>query len=102
MTRSQLRYLNAILTVVALLLGVLVWSQVSSQPIFATEAAAQSRTIRNSSATKGIPDAALQREKMILGVEKMTKAVEALSKDLDAGKVKVEVTNLDEIKIEVR
>ena len=82
MTRTQLRYLNTILTVLAVLLGVLVWTQVASTPMFAEQADAQSRTTRHSAAEIGIPNAAQQRDKMVKAMEKMTKAVDALSKDL--------------------
>lgn len=102
MTRSQLRYLNVILTVVALLLGALVWTQVASRPMFADQAEAQVRSGRESLPPGGFPNASQQRDKIVKSIEKMTKAVDGLSKDLDSGKVKVEVTNLDEIDFEVR
>ena len=101
MTRSQVRYLNTILTVVAVLLGVLVWTQVSSRPMLAQEADAQSRSGRHT-ADVGIPNAAQQRDKMVKSIEQMTKTVNSLSKDIEKGKIKVEVTNLDEIEINVR
>lgn len=101
MTRSQLRYLNTIMTVVAILLGVLVWTQVSSRPLLADSADAQSRTT-HVEPTTGIPNAAQQRDKMVKSLEGMKKSVDKLTKSLEDGKVKVEVSNLDEIEIEVR
>ena len=101
MTRSQLRYLNTILTAVAVLLGVLVWTQVSSRPLLATSAEAQTRTVRVQPPT-GIPDAGQQREQMVKAIDNMKKSVDKLSKSIDDGKVRVQVTNLDEIQIEVR
>jgi hypothetical protein len=91
-------YLNVILTVNAVLLTGLLWTQVVSQPLLDTSAAAQSRT--RTAAPPVIPNAAAQRAKMIDALNDLKQSVDAQRKLLESGKLKVTVTNLDEIKLE--
>jgi len=88
-------YLNVILTVNAVLLGGLVWTQVASRPLFATEAVAQTRS--RPSRNTGIPNAASQRERMIKALNGMKQSIDATRSAIEGGKFKVEVTNLSEM-----
>jgi anti-sigma28 factor (negative regulator of flagellin synthesis) len=97
MRNRQLNYLNAILTVNAVLLAVLIWTQAAPMPVEAQSAHAQS----TSAPRRGIPNAAEQRQKMIAAMQDMKKSVDGLRNSIESGKVKVEVTNLDEIEINV-
>lgn len=91
------RYLNAILTVNAVLLAVLVWTQVAGHGTLplpgAREAAAQAQPA-------GIPNAAAQRQQMIDSLRELRKSVEESNKLLKDGHLRVHVTNLHEIQIE--
>ncbi|UCD74981.1 MAG: hypothetical protein JSV91_14485 [Phycisphaerales bacterium] len=87
-------YLNAILTVNAVLLSALVWTQLAPRPVMAETATAQATR------RPGIPNAAEQRQKLITAVKDMKASVDSTRKLLESGKLKVEVTNLDEIRLE--
>ena len=100
MTRKQTRCLNALLTINGLLLGALLWTQLADQPLLAGEADAQMRA--SASTEGGVPNAAQQRQKMIDALEDMKKSVDAMNKTMESGNLKVEVTNLDEIKVQVK
>lgn len=91
------RTLEGLLAVNAVLLGVIAWSQVADQP-FAREATAQSRSIQNEPFR--FPNAAAQRAEMLKAMKAVEKKIEANTKLMQAG-LKVEVTNLDEIVIEM-
>jgi len=101
----QGKYLNVILTVNAVLLAGLLWTQVAEQPVLAETAVAQSRSKPSADGKyKGSyykPNAAQQRADQMKILEAIQKSVEAQTKLLSSGKVKVEVMNLDEIKIEM-
>lgn len=86
-------YLNIILTVNAMLLAALVWTQVADRPLLSTSAHAQ--TFREAPLNAGA-----QRQKMIELLTEMRKESEKTRKLLEAGNASVKVTNLDEIKIE--
>jgi len=92
-------YLNAILTVNAVLLAGLVWTQIVGRPIFAGEAVAQVRTIPPRSYV--VPNAAVQRDTMINVMRSLEKKLSEAQVLLTSGKLKVEVTNLDEIEVVV-
>jgi hypothetical protein len=91
-------YLNVILTVNAVLLTGLLWTQLVDRPLLEAEAAAQSRT--KTTQPPVIPNAAAQREKMIKAISDLKQSVDTQRKLLESGKLKVTVTNLDEIKLE--
>jgi hypothetical protein len=97
MTMRQLKYLNVILTVNAVLLTGLLWTQIASQPVLTGEANAQTRTQRS---VPTIPNAAEQRKRMIDGLQDVAKTTAELQRLLQSGEIKVQVTNLDEITIE--
>ena len=90
----QRTYLNVILTVNAVLLSALVWVQVAPRAVEASTANAQTRP------RLGIPNAADQRQKTINELKSVNKSVQEMKQLLESGKVKVQVTNLDEIRIE--
>ncbi len=99
-------YLNVILTVNAILLASMLWVQVADHPILAENAAAQSRSKpRQSTANRHkqpfvFPNDADQRQKLIEEMKKVVTSVEATRKLIESGNIKVEVTNLGEIKID--
>jgi hypothetical protein len=86
-------YLNVILTVNAILLGSLVWTQVAGRPVLEQTVAAQ-----GSKEGVGVPNAADQRQKMIEALRDMKASLDGTTKLLQSGKMRVEVTNLNEIK----
>jgi len=88
-------YLNVILTVNAVLLAGIVWTQVAGHPTLARSASAQTGPV---SPNQGIPNAADQRQKVIEGIRDLKTSVEAMKRTIESGKLKVEVTNLDQIK----
>ena len=94
----QSTYMNVILTVIAVLLSSLLWMQVAAKPLFAQGAEAQSTTRKAQSSP--LSNAAADRAKMIAVLERMQKAVTSSQKLLESGKVKVQVSNLSEIKIQ--
>ena len=90
-------YLNVILTANAVLLTGVLWSQLAGRSVLASEAAAQS------AATTGSPSlipvsAADQRQKQIDGLQDLKVSVDAMRKTLEGGKVKVEITNVDQLR----
>lgn len=84
-------YLNAILTINAFLLAALIWVQVATREPATPAAHAQQQ---------GFVNAAAQRKMMINAIEAMQQSVEASNRLLESGKLRVQVTNLDEIRIE--
>ena len=88
-------YLNVILTVNAVLLSVLIWTQLAPKPVMADTATAQYNTRRG-----GIPNAGEQRQKLIKGMQDVKASVDSTRKLLESGKLRVQVTNLDEIRLE--
>jgi hypothetical protein len=86
-------YLNVILTVNAVLLGGLVWSQIAGKAVLE-----QSATAQVNKEGAGVPNAADQRQKMIEALREMKTSIDANNKLLQSGKLRVEVTNLNEIK----
>jgi hypothetical protein len=91
------RYLNVILTVNAILLAALVWTQVAGSPLLAEQAAAQKDRAGGGMATAGA-----QRLRMVEALKDVQRSVEASKRLLESGKVRVQVTNLDEIRIDRR
>ena len=95
----QRTYLNVILTVNAVLMGGLLWTQVAATPMFATEAYAQKRS-RLGPPVPTIPNAAVQRDRMLTGLRQVQRSVESISSLLRSGSVSVQVSNLDEISMD--
>lgn len=86
-------YLNIILTINAVLLTALIWTQVADRPFVSESAQAQSH--------RDVPlNAGAQRQKVIELLTEVKKESEKSRKLLESGDVRVRVTNLDEIKID--
>lgn len=81
---SQLRYLNAVLTVLCVLLALNLYTGWASGDGFTTPAHAQ-----------GIPDEGAQRAQMIDQLKLLNGKIDSLNATIRSGKVKVTVTNLD-------
>ena len=88
----QSKYLNVILTVNAVLLAGLLWTQVVGRTSLSSEAHAQT------SQSSGFVNAAEQRQRMIEALNEIKGSVEATRKVVESGKMKVEVTNIDKVK----
>jgi len=99
MGRKQVRYLNFILTVNAVLLACFLWAHIADRPILSDIAEAQVRTARDVPAP---PNAAEQRAEMIKALRQMNKSMNRVESSITSGSLQVKVTNLDEIDIEVR
>jgi len=95
----QHTYLNVILTVNACLLTGVLWTQIASGPPLAQTAAAEQAAMPEIPRL-GIPNAAEQRQKMITALTHLQRSVDAQQKLLQSGKVKVQVTNLDELRLD--
>ena len=96
------RYLNVILTVNAFLLSGLLWTQIADGPFLDREAAAQ-RTNRASRTkqTQPFPNAAQQRLDQRMLLKDFRQAFEEQRRFLESGQLKVEVTNLDDLRITI-
>jgi hypothetical protein len=94
-------YLNVILTVNAVLLTGLLWTQLADRPLLESEAAAEAQSRTKTPNPPVIPNAAAQRDRMINAIKDLKQSVDAQRKFLESGKLKVTVTNLDEINLEV-
>lgn len=87
----QSKYLNVILTVNAVLLAGVMWTQLSDRAAFSSAAHAQS-------SGSGFVNAAEQRQRMIEALNEIKGSVEATRKVVESGKMKVEVANIDKLK----
>src|SRR5262245_27213510 len=85
-------YLNAILTVNAALLTGLLWTQVVGRPLVSS-----ARADDDTEPQQGIPNAGKQREVMITQLKSIDEAVRQMHQTLSAGKIKVELRNIDEL-----
>ena len=94
----QSRYLNVILTVNAVLLAGLLWTQLAGQPLLTSEAAAQSRSRYAKPATPAVNTQ--QRFDIDRALDNQIKAVQKIERLLQSGKIRVEVSNLREIRLE--
>jgi hypothetical protein len=90
----QSTYLNVILTVNAVLLAGVIWTTISGGTALSQPAMAQTGT----GSGAGVPNAADQRQKMIEALREMKTSVDATRKLVESGKIRVEVSNLDQIK----
>lgn len=89
----QSKYLNVILTVNAILLAGLLWTQVAGRAPLTPEAHAQT-----SQSGTGFVNAAEQRQRMIEALNEIKGSVEATRKMVESGRMKVEVANIDKLK----
>lgn len=93
-------YLNAILSVNALLLTGLLWSNVADQAVLADSAHAQTRRTESSD-DYVMPNASGQRQKIIEELQALRKTVASTNELLQSNKLEVVVTNMDELTVEV-
>ncbi len=91
------RTLQGLLTVNAVLLGVVAWTQVAERPL-APAAVAQDRSRPNEPFR--FPNSSAQRAEIVKQLKELKKAVDANTKMIETGLV-VEVSNLDEIEVTV-
>lgn len=92
--RSQ-QFLNGILTVNAVLLAALVWTNVSDGP---SRAEAAPLLPQADEVQGGVPNAGAQRERMISEIRALREDVRALEQAMSSGRVKVNVGNFAELK----
>ncbi len=90
--RRRMRYLNAVLTVNAVLLTGLLWMQIVEQPVLSETAVAE----QSNKPGIRVPNAAEQRKKMHDELKLIKRSVDLTRRTLEAGKIKVEVTNLSD------
>lgn len=88
------RYLNVILTVNALLLAALLWTQIVAKGPVAHPALAQSTLDERALA---VPNASNQRQAIIDGLGDVRDSVEATRRLLESGNARVRVTNMPEL-----
>ena len=96
----QGNYLNVILTVNAVLLAGLVWTQVAGHGGLVQSAAAQSTASGGSVSGSGssmMVSAADQRQKMLEALKEIKTSIDATRKAVEGGKFKVEVSNIDQL-----
>ena len=100
------RYTNVLLTINALLLAALLWVLVVERPIFAGEAEArvvQSPAAENPSRVRRkapvFANATAQRQQIIAQLKLMNANLAQQKSLFESGRMKVEVTNLDEIEV---
>lgn len=89
----QRRYLNAMLTTNAILLGALVWTQLAETPGFDRPAVAAPGAVQPGP----FPNAAEQRAEMIHALKSLQTAIDAQTDLLHSGRVRVQVTNLPDL-----
>lgn len=99
---------NGFLLGVAVLLAVNVMFHLGSSNIGPQEAAAQnksygppSRDSRRADDPKDVPNQARQLERILTALERLESKLEANTRMLESGKMKVEVTNLSDISVNV-
>ena len=90
-------YHNGVLTANAVLHAGLLWTQIAGQPLLSSPAAAQNITPARPVPT--IPNAAKQRNEIFESIHELRRTTQESMRMFRSGQVKVEVTNLDEIKI---
>lgn len=95
---KSLRYLNVILTVLAVLLTLQLWTvwnghgtPIAAAPSIATPALAQSRG--PTPGASGIPDAGAQRREMVDLLKKLVVQTDEVKSVLTSGQVRVRVEN---------
>jgi|GEM_PF-2516160 len=90
---GTLRYLNVMLTVIAVLLSLQLWTQWTMSPSVITEVHAG-----NTSRAQPFPNAAKQRKDMKDSLDKAVRQLQDLNKQFQSGKARVHVENISETK----
>ena len=88
----QTRYLNVILTVNAVVLSAIAWTQLAGAPL------SSSAMAQNPPDQQGIPNAGAQRQRMIQELQGLRESIDGMKKQIDSGKLKVVIANIDELK----
>lgn len=96
-TRRSQQYLNGILTVNAVLIAALVWTNVGGGPSRA-EAAPLLPQVDDQERTGGVPNAGAQRERLITEVRALREDIRRLESGVTGGKMKVNIGNLADLK----
>jgi len=94
-TTRNATYLNAILTVNAVMVAALVWTHVSDGPSVANASPLQ---VDGGDATGGVPNAGLQRLQTLNEIRALREDVQRLELLLASGRVKFGVSNFAELK----
>ena len=92
----QGRYLNVILTINAALLSALVWNGLAEKPLMSAQAQAQNQM---TPIGDGVPNAGKQRQFMLEALRDIRSQLEEMETKMESGAIKVQVTNLDELKV---
>lgn len=100
------RYMNAMLTINALLLAALLWVLVVERPLLASEADAREPDLveKHTSGKQKAPvfaNSTGQRQEIIKQLKLLNASLDRQADMLESGKMKVEVTNLDDIEVTV-
>ena len=88
----QMKYLNVLLTINAVLMTAVLWTQIVAAPSLSPSAHAQRP------ASDGVPNAGMQRQQMIEELRALRSSVESTRSFMEGGALKVQVSNLDELK----
>ncbi len=107
-TDRRLTYLNAILTVNAVLIASLAWTALVGDPSASLALASPQSSLPTNQVTKdetgsggGVPNAGLQRLQIINEIKGLRSEIQRIDAALSSGKMKINVGNLSEIKLEV-
>jgi hypothetical protein len=94
---TQGRYLNVVLTVNAILLSAIAYIQLAGGAPWSASAVAQTPP-PGTPGGGGIPNAGAQRQEMIGELAALRASVDGMKKQLEGGKMKVVIANVDDIK----
>ncbi len=95
------RYLNGILTVNAVLLAAMLWTQVAGTSTASIAAAAPQSGTAKQADTDTFPNASVQRVAMINELRGLRGDVAKLEAAVMSGKLKVQIGNPDDIKLDI-
>ncbi len=97
MVRSR-GFLSGILTANAVLLAVLVWTNITEGPSRADAAPIVAAPQSDEQPSVGVPNAGAQRERLIAEVRSLREDVRALEQAVNSGRMKVTISNFSELK----
>jgi hypothetical protein len=91
-------FLSGILTVNAVLLAALVWTNITEGPSRAEAAPVAPVAQSDDPPQIGVPNAGAQRERLIAEVRSLREDVRALEQAVNSGRMKVTISNFSELK----
>ncbi len=91
-------FLSGILTANAVLLAVLVWTNITEGPSRAEAAPTVVLAQSDDPPSVGVPNAGAQRERLIAEVRSLREDVRALEQAVNSGRMKVSIANFSELK----